>query len=160
MLEELRGTLHANIGPQRITSYPKFLNDTLLIILIKPLEIRLKKKKSNSKICLADHSLRAIWLQENISLTGNNSNEAEDAIAGHLAESIVGSMLSSIHGLDISYFPERNNEPEVDFVLTTGQHRIPIEVKFRNNIRNEDKNGIKSFMKNQLNNAPLRHHNH
>lgn len=155
MLEELRTTLHANVGPQRVTNYLRFLNETLLVILIPPLEIRLKKKKSASKICIADHSLRASWLQEIIPLTGDSTSEAEATSAGHLAESIVGSTLSTIHGLDLSYYPQRDREPEVDFILTIGQQRIPLEVKYRNNIRKEDLQGITTFMNNKFNNAPF-----
>jgi len=155
MLEELRTTLHANVGPQRVTNYLRFLNETLLVILIPPLEIRLKKKKSASKICIADHSLRASWLQEIIPLTGDSTSEAEASLAGHLAESIVGYTLSTIHGLDLSYYPQRNREPEVDFILTIGQQRIPLEVKYRNNIRKEDLQGIITFMDNKFNNAPF-----
>ena len=42
----------------------KFLSNSLLIRLVEPLEIRLKKKRGAPKICLVDHGLRASWLQE------------------------------------------------------------------------------------------------
>ena len=153
LVRELQQTLNANIGPQKALNYLRFLSDILLVNLIMPLEIRLKKKKSSPKFCIADHSLRASWLQENISLTGNNQNQAEDTIAGHLAESIVGAFLSTIHGLAVAYLPERNREPEVDFVITIGQHRIPIEIKYQNSVESKDTLGIKHFMNQPLNNA-------
>ena len=80
----------------------KFLNDSLLIRLIPPMEIRLQKKRSFPKICLADHGLRSSWLQENIPLEFLNDDTNQDlaTLAGFLAESIVGSLFSSIGGLD------------------------------------------------------------
>jgi predicted AAA+ superfamily ATPase len=44
-LEEIKKAMSANIGWARIFQYLKFLDGTLLIRLIEPLELRLKKKK-------------------------------------------------------------------------------------------------------------------
>ena len=66
LAEEARFSLGANIGTQRVTHYLKFLGDTLLLKLIPPLEIRLKRRRGSPKLCLVDHGLRASWLQENI----------------------------------------------------------------------------------------------
>jgi len=41
-------------------------------------------------------------------------------LAGHLAESAVGAFLGDLPHLQVSHFPERAAEPEVDFVLTIG----------------------------------------
>jgi predicted AAA+ superfamily ATPase len=65
---EVQRALSANVGVQRVRHYMRFLADTLLIRLIAPLEIRLKKGRGNPKICLADHALRASWLQEPVPL--------------------------------------------------------------------------------------------
>ena len=64
LVEEARFSLSANIGSQRVTHYLKFLGDTLLLRLIPPLEIRLKRRRGSPKLCLVDHGLRASWLQE------------------------------------------------------------------------------------------------
>ena len=66
LADEARHALGANIGGQRVTQYLKFLDDTLLLRLIPPLEIRLKRKRGSAKLCLVDHGLRASWLQEQI----------------------------------------------------------------------------------------------
>lgn len=92
---DLQASLSANIGPERVRSYLNFLAETLLIQLIDPLEIRLKKQRSNPKICLVDHALRASWLQERISLT-ETTDETEATLAGYIAESTVGTVLSAI----------------------------------------------------------------
>ena len=40
----------------------------------------------------------------------------------------------------------RDNEPEVDFVLTVGDIRIPIEVKYRSRIRKSDETGLRAYI--------------
>ncbi|MCG8608436.1 AAA family ATPase [bacterium] len=157
-VQELRAALRADVGWQRVSNYLSFLNDTLLIRLVQPLEIRIKRRKGTPKICLSDHSLRASWLQEIIPLTSNqleNSPHLGD-LAGHLAESIVGYFLSGIPSLDLAWFPERSAEPEVDFVITAGQYRIPLEVKYRQRIdSHRDTLGLRAFVEKAVYNAPF-----
>ncbi|MCX7650092.1 MAG: AAA family ATPase [Flavobacteriales bacterium] len=157
LTQEIQTTLSANIGVQRVRAYLKFLSDTLLIRLIQPLEIRLKKKRSDPKICLADHGLRSSWLKEYVPLEFENDEANQDmaTIAGYLAESIVGALFSSIGGLDLSHLPGKGQELEVDFVITLGDQRIPIEVKYRNSIKSEHYKGLQSFMDKQINRAPF-----
>lgn len=157
LTQEIQTTLSANIGVQRVRAYLKFLSDTLLIRLIQPLEIRLKKKRSDPKICLADHGLRSSWLQEHIPLEFENDETNQDmaTIAGFLAESVVGALFSSIGGLDLSHLPGNGKEPEIDFVITIGDQRIPVEVKYRNSIKSEHYSGLRSFMDTPINRAPF-----
>ncbi len=147
-LEELRQALHANIGWQRVLAYLKFLDGTLLLRLVEPLELRLKKRRGPAKLCLCDHALRAAWLQEVIPLTpaGLDAHPHLHDLAGHVAESTAGYFFRSIIGLDVAHFPERGSEPEVDFVLTTGGQRIPVEVKYRNRIDHRDTIGLRAFI--------------
>ena len=157
LTQEIQIALRANIGVQRVRAYLKFLSDTLLIRLIQPLEIRLKKKRSDPKICLADHGLRSSWLQEHIPLEFENDERNKDmaTIAGFLAESVVGALFSSIGGLDLSHLPGKGKEPEIDFVITLGDQRIPVEVKYRNSIKSEHYIGLQSFMDTPINRAPF-----
>jgi len=77
-------------------------------------------------------------------------------LAGHLAESIVGYFLSGLPHLDLSHFPERGIEPEVDFVLTIGERRIPLEVKYRRRIdAHRDTLGLRAFLEKSVYNAPF-----
>ena len=135
-IHEMKNVMNANIGWQRILTYLKFLHGTLLIQLIDSLELRLKKRKAQPKACLCDHMLRAAWLQEKVPLTQEGLREFPHLsdLAGHIAESSVGYFLKSITGLDVAYFPERGAEPEVDFIITIGEQRIPVEVKYRQHI--------------------------
>src|SRR5207302_5130990 len=95
---DIQEAIAANIGWNRILTYLRFLDGTLLIRLIQPLELRLKRQKSPSKICLCDHALRASWLQEIIPLdpAGLAADPHLSDLAGHLAESVLGYYLASI----------------------------------------------------------------
>ena len=156
LADEARQSLDANIGSQRITQYLRFLGETLLVRLIPPLEIRLKRKRGSSKLCLVDHGLRASWLQEQVPLTSEGLAKRPEltTLAGHLAESIFGSVASTINGLDIAHFPERGTDREVDFVLTAGAQRVPVEIKYQRRIDPlRDTLGIRSFLEKSVNNA-------
>jgi hypothetical protein len=157
-LPEIQQALAGNIGWNRIITYLRFLDGTLLIRLIQPLELRIKRRKSRPKICLCDHALRASWLQEVVPLDpqGLSDNPHLTDLAGHLAESVLGYFLVSVPNLDVAHFPERAAEPEVDFVLTVGTRRIPIEVKYRRRIDpQEDTRGLRAFLEKTVYNAPL-----
>jgi len=156
-LDEIKRTMAANIGWQRILAYLKFLDGTLLIRLIEPLELRLKRARGASKLCLCDHALRASWLQEVVPLDpeGLKRHGHVRDLAGHIAESAAGYFLRAIPNLDVAHFPERGAEPEVDFVLTVGEQRVPMEVKYRSQITWQDSRGLRSFIERSVYNAPF-----
>ncbi len=156
--KEIQRALNANVGSQRIRQYLEFLDRTLLLRLIRPLEIRLKKTRGAAKLCLADHGLRASWLQEVVPLSPTTLERYPHLLplAGHVAESAVGAFFATISGLDVAHFPARPEEPEVDFVLTVGAHRIPVEVKYRTSIdARADTQGLRSFLDRTVYNAPV-----
>lgn len=158
LVPEIRQALGGNIGWNRILSYLRFLDGTLLIRLINPLELRLKRRKAPPKVCLCDHALRASWLQEVIPLDpdGLSAQPHLADLAGHLAESALGYFLASIPQLALAHFPMRGAEPEVDFVVTIGTRRIPIEVKYRKRIDpHGDTLGLRAFLEKTVYNAPF-----
>lgn len=156
---ETQQALRASTGWNKILHYLRFLDGTLLIRLIPPLELRLKRSGSSpAKVCLCDHALRASWLQEVVPLDpkGLQANPYLTDLAGHLAESALGYFLVSIPNLDVAYYPARGIEPEVDFILTIGTRRIPIEVKYRKRIDpHEDTRGLRAFLEKTVYNAPF-----
>jgi predicted AAA+ superfamily ATPase len=158
LAREAQRVLAADIGPQRINHYLRFLGDTLLLRLVEPLEIRLKRKRGNPKICLADHGLRASWLQEIVPLAPEDLLREPhlSVLAGHIAESVTGATLATISALDLAHLPERSGEPEVDFVLTIGTRRIPLEVKYQRRIDPlRDTEALRTFIEKSVNNAPF-----
>lgn len=156
-LNEVRQAMNADIGWQRILAYLKFLDQTLLLRLVEPMELRLKKRRGAPKICLCDHALRAAWLQEVVPLDSPSLTHLPHLadLAGRIAESTVGYFFRSIIGLDVAHFPERGAEPEVDFVLTIGEQRIPVEVKYRRRIEHRDTVGLRSFIEKAHYHAPF-----
>ena len=158
LAEELRETLPGDVGPQRIRHYLEFLDSTLLLRLIPPLELRLKRRKGFPKICLCDPALRAAYLQERVPLGAElpGSDQALRAQAGHVAESVLGYFLAGIPGLELAWWPERPGEPEVDFVVTVGTRRIPVEVKYTRTLDPvRDTEGLRAFTQKAANNAPF-----
>jgi predicted AAA+ superfamily ATPase len=158
LAREAQRTLSANVGPARVNQYMRFLNDTLLLRLIEPLEIRLKKKRGSPKICLADHGLRASWLQEVVPLSpeGLARDPHLTVLAGHIAESVTGAALSTISGLDLAHLPARADQPEVDFVLTVGTRRLPLEIRYQRRIDpHADTEALRTFIERTVNNAPF-----
>jgi predicted AAA+ superfamily ATPase len=156
-LDEIKKSMNANIGWSRILNYLKFLDGTLLIRLIEPLELRLKRRRGVMKVTLCDHALRAAWLQEIIPLApaalDRSPNQSD--LAGHIAESVAGYFLKSITHLDVAHFPERGAEPEVDFIISIGDQRIPVEVKYQKSLRREDTFGLRRFVEKSVYNAPF-----
>jgi len=158
LAREAQRALQANVGTVRVQQYMKFLSNSLLIRLVEPLEIRLKKKRGAPKICLVDHGLRASWLQEVIPLAPAQLAQSPHLydLAGRIAESAAGATLSSIGGLDLAHFPARTHEPEIDYVLTIGTLRIPMEIKYRQHIDPlADTEGLRTFLEKTVYNAPF-----
>ncbi len=156
LADEIRQALASNVGPQRVRHYLGFLDSSLLLRTIRPLEVRLKKRRGPEKIVLSDPSLRAAWLQEKVPLAPEDLAQAPElsTLAGHLAESTVGYLFASLPGLDTSHQPERPGAPEVDFVLSIGDRRIPVEVKYQARIDPvRDTYGIRSFLEKSANRA-------
>ena len=157
-INELRSSLETDFKWQRVLTYLQLLNDTLLMRLIPPLGFRLKRHQGRPKICLCDHSLRASWLEEVIPVASEELQRQPHLsdLAGHIAESIVGTFFSNIPGLDIAWFPKRGIEPEVDFVLTVGTDRIPLEIKYRRQIDgHRDTFGLRTFLEKTSYNVPF-----
>lgn len=157
-VSEIQQALRANIGWRRILAYLNFLDGALLLRLVRPLELRLRRARGHRKICLCDHGLRASWLQEIVPLHADGLAEAPHLrdLAGHLAESVVGYFLGDLPHLDLAHFPERGDEPEVDFVLTIGERRIPMEIKYRERIDPlRDTVGLRAFLERSVYNAPF-----
>jgi len=72
-----------------------------------------------------------------------------------LADSAAGYFLASVPNLDVAHFPERPTEPEVDYVATIGEQRIPVEVKYRRRIDYRDTLGLRAFIEKAHYNAPF-----
>ncbi len=155
--KQLTPELGEHVTWRQAARHLKLLDGAMLLRLIEPLEIRLRRRQNIFKLCLCDHALRAAWLQEVIPLSPEELQSLPHLtdLAGHLAESVAGYFLSAIPNLEVTYFPGREREPEVDFVLTVGEQRIPVEVKYRRRIALQDTHGLRVFMEKAHFNAPF-----
>ncbi|MCS6877601.1 MAG: DUF4143 domain-containing protein [Geminicoccaceae bacterium] len=134
LAQDIRIVHAGNAGAQRIAHYLDFLHRALLVILVDPLEIQLKRMRAPKKICLTDHALRAAMLRERVPLAPPPEDAVSAELAGRIAEGVVGAYLGSMPGLGLAYRPERSGRPEIDFVATIGEQRLPIEVNYQRRI--------------------------
>jgi predicted AAA+ superfamily ATPase len=155
--EEMHKLYNINVSSKDVLESLHFLSDSMLMCQIPPLEIAKKTQSQGNKLCLCDHFLRQAWLQEVVPISPRSLVDAHETVltlTGHLVEGIIGYYLNAISGLDMAWFPARQNEPEIDFVVTMGLKRLPIEIKYRRGKpKNGDLMGIKSFCKQKKYNA-------
>jgi predicted AAA+ superfamily ATPase len=135
-----------------------FLRDSLLVFPVPPFEGLGKKAAHPPKYCLADHFIREAWLQEQLPLHADGLAAAPEAVitqVGHLAESVAGTYLSTVPGVELSWLPPTSSDPEVDFVITIGLKRIPVEVKYQRQVNDSDAAHVRHFIKQPKYNAPF-----
>lgn len=158
LAREAQRVLGAEVGPRRAQQALRLLADSLLLRLVEPVELRLGRRRGAAKICLADQGLRASWLQEIVPLDPAELEREPhlSLLAGRIAESVAGATLSTISHLDLSHLPGRSEQPEIDFVLTIGTKRIPLEVKYQRRLDPlRDTEGLRTFIEKAANNAPF-----
>ncbi len=158
LAREAQRSLGTKVTPEDVLNGLERLADTLLVRLVRTLEVRLKRAERRDKLCLADHSLRACRLREVVPLTPAELAAAPHlaGLAGHLAESIAGAVLLTIRGLDLAHRPARGQVSEIDFVIVLGLKRIPMEVKYQRRIDSRrDTIVLRAFLDQQVNDAPF-----
>ena len=157
--EGVGSVLRSGVSDKAVHDAIRFLANALLVHEIPPLEALTRKQAHPSKLCLCDHFVREVWFQEQLPIAPGALAKAHQAVAGtagHLIESDIGYYLRGIPGLNVSWFPPRDQEPEVDFILTIGLQRIPIEVKYcRGRPDGGDLAGLMSFCNQEKYNAPF-----
>jgi len=89
---DLRSLLGREVTWNRVLTYLRLLDDTMLLRLVPPLELRLKRQTAPAKLCLADHALRAVRMQELVPLDPSAlAAEPQLAdLAGRIAEGALG----------------------------------------------------------------------
>ena len=134
---------------QQATHYLQALADTALIRLLPPWAVLDPNRPWDAiKICLADHALRASWLQERVPLAPDALDAGPEltTLAGHMAQSVLGTTSSVICSLDTDRVPTTPREPDLDFVLEVGDQQIPVRVDYQRSIDPvRDTRGIRAF---------------
>ncbi len=157
--DEVAQVLGPGVRDKSVLDAIRFLANSLLVQEVPPLEALTKRQSHPPKLCLCDHFVREAWLQEAVPIAPRmlaSANQAVSTTAGHIMESVIGYYLKGIPGADVSWFPERQQEPEVDFVVTMGLQRLPIEIKYRRaHPGGADLAGLRSFCEQAKYNAPF-----
>lgn len=66
----------------------------------------------------------------------------------------MGAALLTLSHLDLAWLPPRHGAPEVDFILTIGAKRIPLEVKYQRSVDpHADTEALRTFIETAANNA-------
>ena len=144
--------------PEEVAHYLQVLADTSLIRLLPWPVLNLNRQRDAIKICLADHALRASWLQERVHIAPDALDASPELTtqAGHMAQSVLGTTASIIRNLDTDRVPTAPREPGLDFVLRIGDQQIPVRVNYRRSIDPvRDTLGIRSFVEELANRAPF-----
>lgn len=151
LADEIRAKLQSGVTEDKVSAAMNFLADSLLLHLVPPFEGLGKKQSNPPKICICDHFVRNGILQETLPIDPEALKGCTEAVStrvGHLIESVIGYYLKGIPGVELSWFPARTDEPEVDYVLTIGTNRIPMEIKYRrDNPTVANRSGIEAFCK-------------
>jgi predicted AAA+ superfamily ATPase len=157
--EELSQLAGERVAESRVEAALEFLAASLLLYRVPAVDMLAKKGGHPPKRCICDHFVRDGVLQETLPLDPAQLSRVDQAVAGRVGnviESVLGYFLKGIPGVDLSWFPERTNEPEVDFILSVGPTRIPVEVKYRRGgPEQSDLRGIESFCAKPAYQAPF-----
>lgn len=147
---EVQTNTSRDVKNSEIRDIIDFFAGSLLINIVEPYEHRLKRTNNRMRLCLCDHVLRAACMKERIPLCGSDVNTD---LAGHIMESIIGSYLSTVEGLGLSFQTTTDKDGEVDFIMGVGDMHIPIEIKYQN--KPTLSSGIRQFIAKKTNNAPF-----
>ena len=75
-------------------------------------------------------------------------------IAGHQAQSTFGTALSDTPRLSTHHQPQRGRADEIHYVLSVGDHRLPVEINHQRNVDfNCDTRALRDFIAEPANRA-------
>ena len=136
--EELAST--CSLKEYEIKNYIEILKETFLITEVRPYFTNKNKEIVKiPKIYFNDHGVRNYFLNN-----FNDINKRDDN--GFLFESFVLGELLKSGNKNIKYWQDKNKR-EVDFIVDRVHQQIPIEVKFKRKIKQNDLSGLKAFSK-------------
>jgi predicted AAA+ superfamily ATPase len=120
-------------------TYIRYLSQASLITVLEnysPNAVKVIRK--NKRIYLSDSGIR------NAILFKDSFNDREE---GHLAENACVQMARAYcEPKSFRLYYWRDKKVEVDLVMDKKTHLLPVEIKFRNEIRDEDTAGLRAFM--------------
>lgn len=133
----------ASLDSKTSKNYVEILKETFLITLLSPWYTNKNKELTKTpKVYFIDNGVRNYFI--------NNFNKTEIRNdSSFLFESFVISELlkKGTPAKNIKFWRSKNKQ-EVDLILDDGATVKPIEIKYKNNIKNSDFAGLKNFMNN------------
>jgi len=136
----------ASLDSKTSKNYVEILKETFLITLLSPWYTNKNKELTKTpKVYFIDNGVRNYFI--------NNFNKTEIRNdSSSLFESFVISELlkKGTPAKNIKFWRSKNKK-ELDLILDDGAAVKPIEIKYKNNIKNSDFSGLKNFMNNYPN---------
>lgn len=131
------------VSPTTVSNHLTVLEQTGLVYKVPPIRAGGKKVlKARNKIYLADAALR-----NSVLLRGDDVLTRPDEL-GMIVETAVLRHLISYHYADnptVGYWRDSNSGKEVDIIIKSPSYRIAVEVKYRNDARISNKEGINAY---------------
>jgi hypothetical protein len=123
-----------------IKEYIELLEETYLISVLKPFYTNKNKELVKiPKIYFIDNGVRNYFIKNFNDLAIRND-------AGFLFEGFIISELIK-KGIKNLRFWQDKNKNEIDLIIDQETHQVPIEIKFKKNLKSDDYRGIKAIMK-------------
>lgn len=125
-----------------------YLEESLLIRRVRPVEMRNRKNNQTSTIALCDHFVREAFLGDSVPIEPTRLRGRSAPVstqAGNLMESTVAFHVGAAGSFHLNYVPECRGEPEIDVLVSYGARRLPIEVKYQRVVKKADWGPIDQF---------------
>jgi predicted AAA+ superfamily ATPase len=111
--ERIIRRLGDNVSEKQILSALDFLEQTLLLCQLKPLQLLRKRSDGYPTLCLCDHFIRYAVTGEHVPLVVQELRIRDQAIAtqaGHMMESVFGTYFSCLPCDSVATFPGNKND--------------------------------------------------
>ncbi len=123
-----------------VRNYLEILKETFLIAEVRPFFTNKNKEIVKiPKIYFIDSGVRNYFLSNFIEMDKRTDS-------GFLFEGFVLSELLKAEHRNVKYWQDKNKR-EVDFIIDNIHEQIPVEVKFKNKLKQNDFSGLKAFLK-------------
>jgi predicted AAA+ superfamily ATPase len=125
---------------KEIKRYIELLKETYIIELLRPFYTNKNKEIIKiPKIYFLDNGVRNFFIKNFNDLSLRND-------AGFLFEGFVFSEFLKADKRDVNFWQDKNGN-EVDLIIKKDEKIIPVEVKFKKQLKSEDLRGLESFSK-------------
>jgi predicted AAA+ superfamily ATPase len=138
---------HLDMDRETVSSYVQYLKDACLVTELPCYSSSIPKTlRRNRKLYIDDNGIVCSFLR---------TTECSPELAGLLVENVVLQKAKAYCLEEVAKVFYWSGDKEVDLVMERGGDRLPVEVKFRNQIKASDYAGIEAFQKQNATRAGL-----